>query len=445
MAKPPANPLVSIEELMMPHSDKFNALLPSALGVCLLLASAAGQAQRTDSQKDGNIKNPKECVQTEIVWAEERDSDANSLISDYFFRYPEGIKVTNRCNKNVSAAFGVDATLEGIVEDITSRGGRITNVDTTSEEVLRCEPFSTLSFNRKTDFAEFPESVRDIAETYHYERARHLANVSRTGLPPEIWDNLRWKLRWRGCIAWSDEAMKIGTGYRQRCGLAPCPGDAVVADYNVEGEDILDGEEFLKSQYREKLGKAGKPVDAEVNVTDYAQEIEAGESTDQPPAKCYDWVVLGEFNIGKWINGNGRETSALPVGGDTILYDRDELKTHYNDYHGNCETAAESALENAINAMILIGRHTEDIEDERRRIRAFYQGNLDTCQAHFKKLWDKYEGKFCERGQDSESDIIENCYTCYGRCNSLGDWYNDDDREAIIACRIGCDALSLPC
>ena len=120
------------------------------------------------------------------------------------------------------------------------------------------------------------------------------------------------------------------------------------------------------------------------------------QSTGQPPAKCYEWVSLGEFNIGKWINGYGRETSGLQVGSDRKFYDRDELETHYKDYHSNCQSSAESARDNAINAMILVGRHTDDIEDERRRIRAFYQDNLDKCQAHFKQLWEKYEGKFCE-------------------------------------------------
>ena len=120
------------------------------------------------------------------------------------------------------------------------------------------------------------------------------------------------------------------------------------------------------------------------------------QSTGQPPSKCYEWVSLGEFNIGKWINSNGRETGSLPVGSDRKFYDRDELETDYKDYHSNCKSSAESALDNAINAMILVGRYTDDIEDERKRIRAFYQGNLDKCQAHFKGLWEKYEGKFCE-------------------------------------------------
>ncbi len=131
-------------------------------------------------------------------------------------------------------------------------------------------------------------------------------------------------------------------------------------------------------------------------LVEYHQDNNGNQSTDQSSAKCYEWVSLGEFNIGKWVNGNGHETGSPPVGSDTKFHDRDELETQYKVYHSNCESAAESALDDAIKAMILVGRYADDIENERKQIRAFYQSNFNKCQAHFTQLWEKYEGKFCE-------------------------------------------------
>ena len=112
----------------MSQTDKLKGLFQPAFGVCLLLSCAVSHAQGTDQQEDGNIKNPKQCLQTELVCAKDDSSTANSLVSDYFFSYPEGIRVTNRCDETVSTKLGVDAILGGIVEDITSPGGGITNV-----------------------------------------------------------------------------------------------------------------------------------------------------------------------------------------------------------------------------------------------------------------------------------------------------------------------------
>ena len=184
----------------MPHSDKLNDLFQSALVTCLLFSCAAINAQETNSQEDGKIRNPKECVQTEIVWTEERISDANSLISDYLFSYPEGIKVTNRCDKDVSGNFGVDAVLQG------------TFGMTGNARILDCEGFTIFS-GAKTNFMKFPESVSDAAKRYHYKKARRLAS----GRETDIWTNLYWEIDYRGCIEWCDEAMKIETGYWHRC------------------------------------------------------------------------------------------------------------------------------------------------------------------------------------------------------------------------------------
>ena len=226
----------------MSQTDKLKGLFQPAFGVCLLLSCAVSNAQGTDQQEDGNIKNPKECLQTELVWAKDDSSTANSLISDYFFSYPEGIRVTNRCDETVSTKLGADVIMGGIVEDITSPGGGITNVETTSEEVLECEGFSTFLLGGATEVLEFPEWVRETAEQYHYERASHLAsNPDR----PDYWENLGWQhIRYKGCAEWSDARMKIGTGYRHACPVGICPGETftVTADYFFSGEVLQEGE-----------------------------------------------------------------------------------------------------------------------------------------------------------------------------------------------------------
>ena len=202
------------------------------------------RAQANDPQEDDNtVKNPKECLQTELVWAKDDSSTANDLVSDYFFSYPEGIRVTNRCDETVSTNLGVDAVLGGIVEDITSPGGGITNVETTSEEVLECEWFSTFLIGGDTTVLEFPEWVRDTAEQYHYERASHLASAPDR---PDYWENLGWQhVRYKGCAEWSDERMKIGTGYRHTCPVGICPGETftVTADYFFSGEVVQESGE----------------------------------------------------------------------------------------------------------------------------------------------------------------------------------------------------------
>ena len=127
-----------------------------------------------------------------------------------------------------------------------------------------------------------------------------------------------------------------------------------------------------------------------------ARAITDNQSKPQQAIKCYNWVSLGTFDIGKWINGYGRETGSLPVGSGDELYEDDELWEEYDREHNRgCELAANHAYDNAINAMVRVGRYVDDIESERKRIEDFYQTNLYKCQAHFKRLYDKYKGKFC--------------------------------------------------
>ncbi|MCY4227838.1 MAG: hypothetical protein OXF20_09150 [Gammaproteobacteria bacterium] len=89
------------------------------------------------------------------------------------------------------------------------------------------------------------------------------------------------------------------------------------------------------------------------------------------------------------------------VGSTTKLYDDDELWERYDHYYNDvtvistCSGAANDARDNAFKAMIRLGRSARDIEAGERRITDFYQTSLLRCQAHFKRLYDKYKGRFC--------------------------------------------------
>ena len=198
-------------------------------------SEARAQAGGNDPQEDeGGVTNPADCIETELVWTEERDSDANSLIRDYFFPYPEGIRVSNRCSNTVSVRLGADATLDGIVESVTDDAVHYTP-DLTSEDVLECESLSSLSFASTTEFLAFPERVRDTAEEYNYERALHLVNLPEY---PDVWKDLRWRVSYTGCAEWVDTRLRIGTG-NKRCGLAPCPGRSAPASDNFFSGEVV--------------------------------------------------------------------------------------------------------------------------------------------------------------------------------------------------------------
>ena len=277
----------------MSQTDKLKGLFQPAFGVCLLLSCAVSHAQGTDQQEDGNIKNPKECLQTELVWAKDDSSTANSLISDYFFSYPEGIRVTNRCDETVSTKLGADVIMGGIVEDITSPGGGITNVETTSEEVLECEGFSTFLLGGATEVLEFPEWVRETAEQYHYERASHLAsNPDR----PDYWENLGWQhIRYKGCAEWSDARMKIGTGYRYACPVGICPGETftVTADYFFSGEVVVGQEQKAAAAAEQYSGEMVSIPGGSFRMGDMSGE---GRSSEKPVHS----VSVPAFRLGKY-------------------------------------------------------------------------------------------------------------------------------------------------
>ena len=130
-------------------------------------------------------------------------------------------------------------------------------------------------------------------------------------------------------------------------------------------------------------------------IAHYNEGGNANQSAGQP-AKCYNWAKLGKFHLGTWKNSYGQVTGSLPAGLDTKIWDDDTLWKDYETIRNNhCVVGAESAMDSAISAMVLVGRQAADVEAERKRIKNFYQTSLDKCQAYFDSKHRKYEGKFC--------------------------------------------------
>lgn len=232
--------------------------------------------------------------------ARDDNSDANSLVSDYVFEYPTGIKVSNRCDESVAVKFGVDAYMEGIVEDMTDNARQI-NVETSSEEVMDCEAVDALLLFSGTEMLEFPERVRDTAEEYHYERAIHLVNRPEY---PDFWEHLHWRVRYRGCTEWVDQGMKIGTGYRHSC-PTPCPGEAgMAADYFFSGEVVQEsgggqqaaGQEESRAQTALERELAGAMVSISAGSFDMGDLSEEGSVSEKP----VHTVTISAFRLGKY-------------------------------------------------------------------------------------------------------------------------------------------------
>ncbi len=119
-------------------------------------------------------------------------------------------------------------------------------------------------------------------------------------------------------------------------------------------------------------------------------------TTTGQPVKCYNWVNLGTFNLGKWRNGNGRETSGLPAGSGIKIWDDEDLLKDYKASRQHCVSSANGAMDSAVSAMVLIGRQASDVDNEKKRIRSFYKASLDKCLSEFHRRYRKYQNKFCE-------------------------------------------------
>ena len=139
---------------------------------------------------------------------------------------------------------------------------------------------------------------------------------------------------------------------------------------------------------------AKNAVNALNNLIDHYNQN--GGNTAGQPVKCYNWVNLGNFHLGTWKNGNGRETSGLPAGSGIKIWDDETLLKDYKAARQHCVSGANGAMDSAVSAMVLIGRQASDVDNEKKRIRSFYKANLDKCQAEFKRRFKKYENKFCD-------------------------------------------------
>ncbi len=134
----------------------------------------------------------------------------------------------------------------------------------------------------------------------------------------------------------------------------------------------------------------------EETFTQLKAHYDGGGNTTGQPVKCYNWVNLGTFNLGKWRNGNGRETSGLPAGSGIKIWDDEELLKDYKAARQQCVSSANGAMDSAVSAMVLIGRQASDVDNEKKRIRSFYKASLDKCQSEFDRRHKKYQNKFCE-------------------------------------------------
>jgi len=104
---------------------------------------------------------------------------------------------------------------------------------------------------------------------------------------------------------------------------------------------------------------------------------------------------MGRYKLGAWRNDNGYESSAS-VGGRGKAYDDDELYDHYKLARGDCFTEGKYTIQDAINNMLTLGRHIDDVKDEKQRIQDYFQAQAEQCQTYFKSRYKKYKGKFCE-------------------------------------------------
>ena len=239
---------------------------------------------------------------------------------------------------------------------------------------------------------------------------------------------------------WIDEDLTIQMGFNcrgdgeiEKWGDRKECGRRVDLDDNLY-EDIAEGrrsvESFGRLQHirRERgygeliyypgrtalWGDTGMITKTEMDMLKIAfDRLHDGNGNQQAGQKvqCYNWVSLGTFNMGSWINGNGRKTGGYVIGSNDELYDDDELRESYDHYHNgkivlsSCEGAANDARDNAVSAMIRIGRQADDVENEKRRITDFYQDNLLKCQSHFERLHGKYKGRFCGDQQTTNRDM----------------------------------------
>lgn len=112
--------------------------------------------------------------------------------------------------------------------------------------------------------------------------------------------------------------------------------------------------------------------------------------------QCYEWADLGSVSTGAWRNAYGHVAKGLTSGDLGKAWDRPELTKNYEASHSHCLPNGESAMRQAHSDMVVVGRHVTDVEDERRRIREYFQGKVKECQAEFTRRFEHYESRMCD-------------------------------------------------
>ncbi len=53
-------------------------------------------------------------------------------------------------------------------------------------------------------------------------------------------------------------------------------------------------------------------------------------------------------------------------------------------------------MNEATSSMVVVGRLATDVENEKKRIKDYFQGQVNRCQANFRHRYSKYAGRICE-------------------------------------------------
>ncbi|MCY3875144.1 MAG: hypothetical protein OXF88_12735 [Rhodobacteraceae bacterium] len=128
----------------------------------------------------------------------------------------------------------------------------------------------------------------------------------------------------------------------------------------------------------------------------------ASLNTDQSTLQCYERAHLGTIPTGAWRNSQGRITGidaieiGPPRGSPGEASNREELATHYQAAVHQCVVFNEHVMRDAHQNMVTAGRHVSDVENEKRRIRDYFQSQAQECQAEFMRRFEHFEPRMCD-------------------------------------------------
>ena len=111
---------------------------------------------------------------------------------------------------------------------------------------------------------------------------------------------------------------------------------------------------------------------------------------------CLEWADLGGIATGAWRNAYGNVAKGLNAGDLGKAWNRAELVKKYEASHEHCLSNNESAMRQATAGMVVVGRLATDVEDEKTRIRDYFQGKVNECQSEFLRRFHNVEHLMCE-------------------------------------------------